>query len=184
MGDAGGLAVPRWFAPEGVRDVFCLRRSTDFEHVGAEARAVREGVGITETSGFSKFMVRGEGARAFLDRVLACRIPAPGRMTFAPMLKEDGKLQGDLSIAALGRDEFFLAGSGMAEVFYARWFEEFLPGDGSVTLDVVGLGLCGLSIAGPKARELLAAVTHEDVSNASMPFMSVRRMDVAQAPCI
>ncbi|HLS19519.1 MAG TPA: glycine cleavage T C-terminal barrel domain-containing protein, partial [Paracoccaceae bacterium] len=184
MGDAWGLETPLWFAPEGVRDVFSWRRSTDFEHVGAEARAVREGVGIVETSGFSKFMVWGEGARAFLDRVLACRIPAPGRMTLAPMLKEDGKLQGDLSIAALGRDEFFLAGSGMAEVFYARWFEEFLPGDGSVTLDVVGLGLCGLSIAGPKARELLAAVTHEDVSNASMPFMSVRRMDVAQAPCI
>ncbi len=55
-----------------------------------------------EISGFSKFIVRGPGARAFLDRVLACRIPEPGRMTLAPMLKEDGKLQGDLSIAALG----------------------------------------------------------------------------------
>ncbi len=184
MGDSWGLEVPLWFAPEGVRDVFSWRRSTDFDHVKAEVRAVREGVGLMEISGFSKFTVRGLGARAFLDRVLACRIPAPGRMTLAPMLKDDGKLQGDLSIAALAEDEYFLAGSGMAELFYARWFDRFLPRDGSVTLDVVGLGLCGLSIAGPKSRELLAAVCHDDVSNAAFRFMTVRRMDVGQAPCI
>lgn len=184
MGDAWGLEAPLWFAPEGVRDVFSWRRSSDFDHVGAEARAVREAVGLAETSGFSKFIIRGAGAREFLDRVLACRIPATGRMALAPMLKEDGKLQGDLSIAALAEDEFFLAGSGMAEVFYARWFERFLPDDGSVTLDVVGLGLCGLSIAGPKARELLAGLTQADISNAAMPFMAVRHMDVGQAPCI
>jgi dimethylglycine dehydrogenase len=174
MGDSWGLEVPLWFAPEGVRDVFSWRRSTDFDHVKAEVKI----------SGFSKFTVRGPGSRAFLDRVLACRIPEPGRMTLAPMLKDDGKLQGDLSVAALGEDEYLLAGSGMAEVFYARWFDRFLPGDGSVALDVVGLGLCGLSIAGPRARELLAAVTHDDVSNAAFRFMTVRRMDVAQAPCI
>ncbi|MCL5777717.1 FAD-dependent oxidoreductase [Limibaculum sp. FT325] len=184
MGDSWGLETPLWFSPDGTKDVFQWRRSTDFPHVKAEVAAVRNGVGMMEISGFSKFFVRGPGARAFLDRVLACRIPEPGRMTLAPMLKENGKLQGDLSLAALADDEFLLAGSGMAEVFYARWFERFLPKDGSVTLDVVGLGLCGLSIAGPKAREVLAAVCHEDVSNAALPFMRVRRMDVGNAPCI
>ena len=184
MGDSWGLEVPLWFAPEGVKDVFSWRRSTDFKHVNAEVKAVREGVGLMEVSGFSKFFVRGPGARDFLDRVLACRIPTPGRMTLAPMLKEDGKLQGDLSLATLAEDEYYIAGSGTAEVFYARWFDKYLPKDGSVSLEVVGLGLCGLSIAGPKAREVLAAVCHEDVSNEAFRFMAMRRMDVAYAPCI
>ena len=184
MGDSWGLETPLWFSPDGTRDVFQWRRSTDFPHVGAEVEAVRSRVGLMEISGFSKFFVRGPRARDFLDRVLACRIPAPGRMTLAPMLKEDGKIQGDLTIARLGDEEFFLAGSGAAEVFYARWFDRFLPADGSVTLEVVGLGLCGLSIAGPKAREVLAAVAHEDVSNRGFRFLSMRRMDVGMAPCI
>ncbi|MDT8345361.1 MAG: FAD-dependent oxidoreductase [Thermohalobaculum sp.] len=104
MGDSWGLETPLWFSPDGTKDVFQWRRSTDFPHVKAEVAAVRSGVGLMEISGFSKFFVRGPGARAFLDRVLACRIPAPGRLTLAPMLKENGKLQGDLSLACLPTD--------------------------------------------------------------------------------
>jgi dimethylglycine dehydrogenase len=184
MGDAWGLEVPLWFAPEGVRDVLSWRRSTDFEHVGAEVRAVRERVGMMEISGFSKFRVEGPGARAWLDRMLACRMPAPGRMTLAPMLKEDGKLIGDLSLACLGEGEYFLAGSGQAENFYLRWFERHLPGDGSVRVENIGLGLCGLSIAGPRARDVLQRLTQADVSRASFPFMAIRRVEVGLAPCL
>ncbi|MEM8842037.1 MAG: FAD-dependent oxidoreductase, partial [Pseudomonadota bacterium] len=146
MGDSWGLEAPLWFSPDGTRDVFSWRRSTDFEHVKAEVAAVRGGVGMMEISGFSKFMVEGPGARDWLDGIMACKIPNPGRMTLAPMLKDDGKLIGDLSLATLpakpGQGErFFIAGSGMAEVYYRRWFEDHLPKDGSVSLEVVGLGI-------------------------------------------
>ncbi|MEM8625920.1 MAG: FAD-dependent oxidoreductase [Pseudomonadota bacterium] len=184
MGDSWGLEAPLWFAPAGVEDSFSWRRSTDFQHIREEVRAVREGVGLMEISGFSKFFVKGPGARGFLDHVLACRIPEPGRMTLAPMLKEDGKLQGDLSLACLGPDEFLMAGSGNAEVFYTRWFERFMPKDGTVAIEPIGLGLCGLSIAGPKARAVLAAATEADVSRDAFRFMAARRMDVGHAPCI
>jgi len=103
------------------------------------------------------------------------------------MLKEDGKLQGDLTVSCLpspGGEEFLLVGSGMAEVFYTRWFERFLPTDGSVNLEVVGLGLVGLSVAGPESRALMEAVTGRDMSNAAVRFMSVRRVDVGLAPAI
>ena len=184
MGDAWGLEVALWFAPEGVRDVFSWRRSTDFEHVKAEARAVREGVGCMEISGFAKFAVKGPGAHDWLDRMLACKLPKPGRMTLAPMLKEDGKLIGDLSLACLGEGDYFLAGSGQAEAFYMRWFEQHLPTDGSVRVDNIGLGLCGLSIAGPKARAVMEALTHADVSKEAFRFMDIRRMEVGFAPCL
>lgn len=184
MGDNWGLETPLWFSPDGTRDEFSWRRSTDFSHVANEVRACREAVGVMDISGFSKFRVTGSGAEAFLDHVLACRLPKAGRMALAPMLKEDGKLQGDLTVACLAEGEYYLFGSGMAEVFYARWFEQHMPQDGLVSLEVIGLGLCGLSIAGPKARDLLQRLTGEDVSNAALPFMAAQRMDIGMAPAI
>jgi len=184
MGDSWGLEAPLWFAPEGVKDVFSWRRSTDFEHVGTEVRAVRDSVGCMEISGFCKFRITGPGARAWLDRLLASKVPAPGRMTLAPMLKHDGKLIGDLSLCTLSEQEFWVFGSGMAEVFYDRWFRQHLPADGSVTVEVVGLGMCGLSIAGPKARAVLQSLTDTDVSNAAFKFMGFKAMEVGYAPCI
>ncbi|MEM6422237.1 MAG: FAD-dependent oxidoreductase, partial [Pseudomonadota bacterium] len=183
MGDSWGLEAPLWFAPEGVSDAFSWRRSTDFEHVAEEVRAVRERVGLMEISGFSKFSVTGPGARDWLDRMLACRLPKPGRMTLAPMLKEDGKLQGDLTLACLAEDRWFMAGSGNAEQFYMRWFEQWLPADGSVRVEAIGLGLVGLSIAGPDARRLLSRVAGADVSNEAFRFMAVREIDIGYAPC-
>ena len=75
FGAAYGLEQALWYAPEGLNDVFSWRRSVDFDHVGNEARAVREGVGLLKTSGFAKYMVTGSDAEVWLDTVLACRIP-------------------------------------------------------------------------------------------------------------
>ncbi|WP_065374400.1 GcvT family protein [Ensifer adhaerens] len=184
FGASYGLETPLWFAPEGVKDAFSWRRSTDFDTVGAEARAVREGVGLMETSGFAKYAITGEGAEAWLDRILACRIPQVGRMTLAPMLKDDGKLIGDFTLAKLGEEDFLLVGSGIAEDYHMRWFEAHLPEDGSVSLKALKLELVGLSIAGPKARDVLAGLTHLDVSDAVFPFLDIRRMDLGMASVI
>ncbi|MFK0274001.1 FAD-dependent oxidoreductase [Ensifer sp. NPDC090286] len=184
FGASYGLETPLWFAPEGVKDAFSWRRSTDFETVGAEARAVREGVGLMETSGFAKYAITGDGAEAWLDRLLACRIPLTGRMALAPMLKDDGKLIGDFTLAKLGEEDFLLVGSGIAEDYHMRWFEAHLPADSAVSLKALKLELVGLSIAGPKARDVLASLTHLDVSDAMFPFMDIRRMDLGMAPAI
>ncbi|NGO50670.1 GcvT family protein [Allomesorhizobium camelthorni] len=183
-GAAYGLEIPLWFAPEGVGDEFSWRRSTDFEHVANECRTVRTSVGLSEISGFAKYRVKGQGAEAWLDKMLACKLPKPGRMTLAPMLKEDGKLIGDFSLANLGNGEWFIAGSGIAEQYHMRWFEKHLPKDGSVTIEALGPRLTGLSIAGPNARNLLAKVTRADVSAAAFKFMDVKKLDIGMAPCL
>ena len=184
FGAAYGLEVPLWFAPPGVEDEFSWRRSTDFEHVAAECEAVRERVGLMDVSSFAKYTITGEGARAWLDRVLACRIPKPGRMTLAPMLKEDGRVIGDFSLANLGDEGFFIAGSGVAEDYHMRWFARHLPNNGSVSLNALRLGLVGLSVAGPKARDVLASLTRDDVSSRGMRFMDIRRMMLGMAPAL
>ncbi|RWA72405.1 MAG: FAD-dependent oxidoreductase [Mesorhizobium sp.] len=183
-GVAYGLEVPLWYAPEGVKDEFSWRRSSDFDHVAKEVAAVRNGVGLAEISSFAKYKVTGEGAAAWLDRILACKLPKPGRMTLAPMLKEDGKLIGDFTLANIGDGEWFIAGSGVAEQYHMRWFEAHLPKDSSVRIEALGQKLTGLAIAGPKAREVLAKVTRADVSSAPFPFMAFAKMDIGMAPCL
>jgi dimethylglycine dehydrogenase len=194
FGVAYGLEVPLWYAPEGVRDEFSWRRSTDFTHVAREVATVRERVGLSEISSFAKYRVTGKGAEAWLDRMLACALPKPGRMTLAPMLKEDGKLIGDFTLSRLApletgasaprNDEWLLTGSGVAEQYHMRWFEQHLPADGSVKVEALGLGRVGLSIAGPDARKVLEKVTKADVSNAAFPFMAIGEMDIGMAPCL
>jgi dimethylglycine dehydrogenase len=187
-GAAYGLEVPLWFAPEGVKDEFSWRRSTDFRHVAQEVRTVRDRVGLMEISSFAKYHIAGEGAATWLDQMLACKLPRPGRMALAPMLKEDGKLIGDFTLANLGSDdeqtEWFIFGSGVAEQYHMRWFEKHLPKDGSIRIEALGLSRVGLALAGPKARDVLGKVTREDLTNAAFPFMAVKRIDIGMAPCI
>lgn len=179
-----GLEQPLWFAPEGVEDKFSWRRSTDFDTVAAEVKAVRASVGMMETSGFAKYWIKGKGAKAFLDRMLACRIPPAGKMTLAPMLKDDGKLIGDFTLSTFSDTEFLLVGSGIAENYHMRWFEQHLPQNGSVTFQAVNLGLAGLAIAGPNARKVLAKLTHLDLTAEAFPFMAIRKMTIGLAPAI
>ena len=188
FGASFGLESALWYAPEGVSDAFSWRRSSDFEHVGAETKAVRQSVGLSEISNFAKYIVTGDDAENYLDRILACQIPAVGRMTLAPMLKEDGKVIGDFSVARLDEDSFLIVGSGIAEEYHMRWFEDQIGNGENPTEDVdvesLGLSLTGLTIAGPNARKVLEKITAEDVSHDAFKFMAVREMDLGMVPAI
>jgi dimethylglycine dehydrogenase len=182
FGVSYGLEQPLWFAPRGRKPVerVTFKRSNAFPIVGAECRAVREGVGIMEISGYAKYEVKGRDAESCLSNLLANRMPQNGRIALTPMLNERGKLIGDFTVAKAADDRFYIFGSGPAEEYHMRWFEAHLDGDASVR--PLGTELCGLSIAGPKAQALLAKATGEDVSTAAMPFLSFREMDVGLVP--
>ena len=184
FGASYGLETALWYAPEGVQDSFSWRRSTDFEYVGKEAKAVRQSVGISEISNFAKYLVTGADAHGYLDRVLASNIPPIGRMTLAPMLKEDGRVIGDFSLAHLDEQSFLIVGSGIAEDYHMRWFEDQIKADEDVDIEALGLSLTGLTVAGPKSRDVLARLTEEDVSHQAFNFMAVREMDLGMVPAI
>ncbi|WP_187971360.1 GcvT family protein [Aquibium microcysteis] len=186
MGDSWGLETPLWFAPEGTepKDIVSFHRSNDFEHVGAEVRATRERVGVTEIANFAKYEVTGAGAEAFLNRLMTNRMPKAGRIVLTPMLNENGKLIGDFTIANTGGDRFMIWGSSAAQKYHMRWFEQHLPKDGSVRIHRFDQTLVGLSIAGPKSQALLAKLVDVDVSSAAFRFMDFREMAVGGAPCM
>ena len=185
FGEYCGLEYPLWFAPKGVaaKEDVTFRRSNAFEHVGAECRALRAGVGMIETANYGKIEVEGPGAAQFLSYVMANRIPAVGRLALSPMLNEQGKLIGDFTIGRYAPDKFLLVCSYAAETYYMRWFEAHLPVQG-VICRAASMDYPGLSIAGPKSRQLLQSVTHDDVSNAGFPFLSFRRMNIGMIPAL
>jgi dimethylglycine dehydrogenase len=185
-GASFGLEHALWFQRPGLEPVEqpTFKRSNAFDVVAEECRAVRERVGMIEISNFAKYVVQGPGAADWLTSILTNRLPAPGRMALSPMLNHQGKLIGDFTVAALAPDDYRIFGSGVAEEYHGRWFARYLPSDGSVHLHAEGLGLTGLSIAGPAARDVLAAVVDEDVSNEAFRFLDFRRMDVGRVPAL
>ena len=185
MGANFGLENALWFAPQGVppSETPTYRRSEAFPIVGEECRAVRRAVGIYETSNYGKYEVTGAGARAWLDRVFACRIPQPGRLRLAPMLNPAGRIVGDLSLACLAPDRFMIVGSGFAEEFHLRWFWAAEPPP-DVFVRSIASTLCGFAIAGPHSRELLARLVRDDLSGDAFKLFHVRETAVGFAPAI
>ena len=182
FGVSYGLEHALWFAPAGTdaREDVTYRRSNAHAPVGDECRAVRNGVGLLEIATFSRYEVSGEGASAWLDRMLANKLPREGRMTLSPMLNDEGKLIGDFTIARAGPERFLVFGSGIAEQYHLRWFEAHMP-DG-VTMRSLRNEWLGFAIAGPRSRELLSRVCRDDVSNAAWPFLAFRATEVAMLP--
>lgn len=201
FGDSFGLEVPLWFAPAGTPPIeeVSFGRSNAWESVKAETHGVRSGVGLIETTGFCKFLVGGADARAFLDHLLAGRIPSPGRMALAPMTNEKGNLIGDLTVACLpmaksrldgldatlsaraavdSDEQFVIFGSGVAERYYERWFSKILTGFGKVEVRNITSHLCGLSIAGPKSRALAQQLCDADLSAQGMKFLDFTELQI------
>jgi dimethylglycine dehydrogenase len=111
-------------------------------------------------------------------------VPKKGRIVLTPMLNEFGKLIGDFTIAKAGDDRFMVWGSSAAQIYHMRWFEQHMPKDGSVSIHRFDQALVGLSIAGPKARDVLAKLCDDDVSGEAFRFMDFRQMAVGGAPCM
>ncbi|TIT00547.1 FAD-dependent oxidoreductase [Mesorhizobium sp.] len=186
MGDSWGLETPLWFAPKGTepKDIVSFHRSNDFGPVGEEVRTTREKVGVTETANFAKYEVSGPGSEDFLNRLMTNRMPKIGRIVLTPMLNEFGRLIGDFTIAKAGEERFMIWSSSAAQKYHMRWFEKHLPKDGSVRIHRFDQTLVGLSIAGPRSRDLLQKLVDVDVSTKAFRFMDFREMAVGGAPCM
>ncbi|RWN46194.1 MAG: FAD-dependent oxidoreductase [Mesorhizobium sp.] len=175
-GNSWGMEVPLYFAPQGFVETPTLKRSNAFDIVAQECRKVREGVGLLDISAFSRYEITGPQAEAWLDRLLACALPKPGRAKLAPMLGENGKLKGDLTVFNWGDGSWWVMGSYYLRQWHMRWFEQHL-GDG-VTVRDISDAVVGFSLAGPNARMLLEHLTHQDVSHQAFGFLACRTFDV------
>ncbi|WP_137931898.1 GcvT family protein [Mesorhizobium comanense] len=171
-----GLEIPAYFAPMGFRENTTLKRSNAFDIVGDEALQARRAAGLVDISAYSRYAVSGSGAQAWLDRLLACRLPKAGQARLAPMLGPDGRLKGDLTVLNWGGGDYWLMGSYYLREFHMRWFES-QAGEG-VTVSDLSDAMGGFLLTGPNARKILERTTHQDVSGTALPFMACGAFDI------
>ena len=179
-----GLEVPLYFAPTpDFQENDTLARSNAEPIVGEEVAAVRTAAGAYEIAQYARYEVSGPSAEAWLDRLVASRLPATGQIRLAPMLNHAGRLMGDLSVSRLADDVFWLTGSYYLQDWHQRWFRRQLPTAG-VSLRNITDDWMGFSVSGPASRTILERLVHDDVSHAGFGFLTVRRMDVGNAQAV
>jgi dimethylglycine dehydrogenase len=179
-----GLEHPLWFQRPGAepREDVTFRRSNAFPLVAEESRAVRERVGFSEASNFAKYRVSGPGASEWLQGLFTARLPQMHRTVLTAMLNPKGRIEGEFSVSRVGEEEFYLFGSQAAEVHHPRWFLAHLPAGSPIRFETLSLSMVGLTVAGPRSRDVLQKVAGCSLATADFPFMAFRRERLGMAP--
>ena len=177
-----GLEVPNYFAKDDEPgfETPSFRRSNAWAAIAREVNAVRSSVGINEVHNFSKFLITGPNARAWLDRIMAGRIPSYGRLALNPMLSNKGRLIGDFTVSCISGDTFQLTASYASQEYHHRWFIQNM--DDGVRIENISDRRNGFQIAGPRAAEVLqkcTSVTVEDIR-----FLDVLEITVGSTDCL
>ncbi|MGB3313516.1 MAG: glycine cleavage T C-terminal barrel domain-containing protein, partial [Albidovulum sp.] len=159
---------------------FARKGETITEAYIREATTVRETVGICDVSSLGKIAVQGPDAAEFLNRVYTnafAKLPV-GRARYGIMLRDDGIVMDDGTTWRLDEADFLMTTTTTNAGKVMVWLEELLQTrwpDLKVHVTSVTDRWAGVSVAGPKAREVIAACLDEstDISNAALPFMGV-----------
>jgi 4-methylaminobutanoate oxidase (formaldehyde-forming) len=183
--EAQGWERPGWFAPEGVTPKYdySFHRPSWFDHAQAEQKAARTGVAMIDYSMLGKLMVEGPDAMRFLQRICTNEIDVPvGRVAYTLMLNERGGIESDVTVARHGADSFMV----MSSISHTRrdrdHLQRHISDNEDVRLRDATSTHAVLSVAGPKVRDLMNAVSDVDLSNEAFPFNSLQHFHIGHAP--
>ena len=184
FGEKMGGERPNWFAAPGetAEDVYTYGRQNWFAATAREHAACRERAAVFDQTSFAKFSMTGRDAEAALQWIASNDVgKPPGALTYTQMLNARGGIECDLTVARLAEDEFYIVtGTGFATHDF-DWIARNIPEGLDARLTDVTETASVLSLMGPRARDILAAVTADDVSNAAFPFGAVRKISIAGA---
>ncbi len=187
FGQVGGWERAFWFDRAGnhAPEKLSYRNAEPWrDAVRAECEGVRDGVGLMDHGGFTRYEVTGANAADFMDRVFCTPLPAVGRVKLAYMLTPGGKLWSESIVARISAQRFLLFGPTLADLRDLDWLNGLVGPQQDVNVVRGGKEDAALLLMGPKSRELLSALTMADLSAAAMPWMSVANITVAGIPCL
>lgn len=139
---------------------------------------MRNGVGLFDMSSFGKIRVEGRDACAFLNRLCSAEMDvAAGRIVYTMMLNEKGGIEADLTVTRLSETAYLLVVPGATLQRNLAWMRAHLGDDFAVITDMTAAESV-LCVMGPKARDLMRAVSPDDFSNAAQPFGTAREVEV------
>ncbi|MDH4072678.1 MAG: aminomethyltransferase, partial [Gammaproteobacteria bacterium] len=177
-----GWERPKWFSPDGREEECGYRRNNVFDVVRAECTAVAERAGVLDLSGFAKYDVSGAGARAFLDRLCANRIPGKdGGIVLTHLLSPLGRINAEVTVTRLAEDRYYLLSAASAELRDLDFLVQGVREGEVVAIENVTDERGVLVLAGPKSRDVLAAITDTPLGNAHFPWLTGKEITVAGA---
>ncbi len=190
FGEKMGWERPNWFrkyeelATHGHEPRGWMRHNWS-RAIGHEHLMTREHAGLFDETSFNKFEVRGKGALNFLNTVCANQIDVPvGHLVYTQCLNKRGGIECDFTVNRLAEDRFFIITGTAFGQHDMSWLSLNMPEDGSVTIEDVSSNYACIGMWGPKARTILEKVTVDDISNASFPYMTSKRMSVGDVPVL
>ena len=163
------------------------RRAYDYGDPEGEALNVNRAAGIIDVSTLGKLIVRGPDAGDFLDRLYPNRFSnlKPGRIRYGVISSDAGRIVDDGTVCRIDDETFYVtttsSGAGAMEEWFSWWLADW--GD-RVHLTDVTQGVGAVNLAGPKAREIMAAVTDLDCSNEAFAYLDGKQARIAGVQCL
>ncbi len=188
--ETAGWERPFWYASNaGLLERYAgrlMEREGEWESrwwspiINAEHLAMREHGGIVDLSAFAIFDVTGPGALNTVQSLAVAQLDVkPGRVVYTSLLNEAGGFVADLTIMRLGPQRFRVVTGGATGMMDLKWFADHLAADTAVT-DLTSAWTT-IGLWGPAARDVLAAVTPDDVSHAGFGFATCREIELGGA---
>jgi dimethylglycine dehydrogenase len=175
-----GWERPKWFSLDGREEEHSYRRNNVFEVVRDECQAVRERVGIIDLTGFAKYDVTGADAEAFLNRVLANRMPRrDGGIALAHFLSKNGRILGEATVTRISDEHFYLLSAASAELRDLDHLVQQVQAGERVEIRNTTEGRGVVVLAGPKARDVLGGLTEASLENADFPWRTAQQIEIA-----
>jgi glycine cleavage system aminomethyltransferase T/glycine/D-amino acid oxidase-like deaminating enzyme len=160
-------------------------RPPELARLAVEHEAFRERVGIIDMTSFGKIEVEGPDALALLDRVCANRIDRPpGSVVYTQWCDRRGGIVADVTVTRLGDERFrVVTGAGVVDSDLG-WLRLNRRDGERVGLREASAALAVIGAWGPRARDVLAACTDDDVSGDALPFRRALEIAVGPAPVL
>ncbi|MBF6604115.1 MAG: GcvT family protein [Chloroflexi bacterium] len=190
FGEKSGWERPNWFEANAAAGDEGLRpRGWAGMHwspaIGAEALATRGAAALFDESSFAKVEVAGSGATAFLQRLCANDVDRPvGSITYTQMCNARGGIECDFTVTRLAPGRHLIVTGTAFGNHDLGWIRKQAPADGSVLIaDVTSSRAC-FGLWGPRARDILAPLTTDDLANEAFPYLTARPIVVGNVPLL
>jgi dimethylglycine dehydrogenase len=197
FGQVNGWERPNYYGPVGAPEDYdhharSFRRAAWHPFAVAEATAIRQAAGLIDATAFTKHLVRGPGATAFLDWFTCNRLPAVGGINLTYALNDRGTTQSEYTIVRLQDEEYYLISAGAWTAhdgdFLLKSAEDFMGrGGGHVDIHDVTTQWGVFALAGPRSRAILREIVRDAdpdtvLGNRRFPWLSMRDIELGMCP--
>jgi glycine cleavage system aminomethyltransferase T/glycine/D-amino acid oxidase-like deaminating enzyme len=188
--ETAGWERPNWYASnEGLLERYAgrlMEREAEWEArwwspiINAEHLAMRDACGIVDLTAFAVFDITGPGALAAVQSIAVAQMDVRvGRVVYTSLLDERGGFRGDLTVMRLGPQRFRVVTGGATGMMDLKWFADHVQaGRHSAAITDLTSAWTTLGLWGPRARDVLASVTDDDVSPAGFKFATCREIEL------